>query len=307
MARWRSNSLAAYHGESNGIVAQSLSSSAVSRASSSAGPEISACSTEPSVERRSRGREPPWRSVSHRSGQSASVCRVDGLIVTVWSAPAHTGSAELIGAVPCQCPGSAPGTPAAANRANCVAASARWASVTAPGAAHTTARSRPTTAAGDNTGGAVIGPAAVSSVGSTVAHCASSARNGDGRETSSPLAPSTAVTSSRRRARPIAAISNRRSSASSGARADVSSPTPPSTSSSRWVPSTPPRGVVLGHRPSCRPAITTSSQSRPSAACGLSVATVSDPVVSSGRAGGSCRAATWSSRPGSDAPVVRAT
>ena len=193
------------------------SSSAVSRASSSAGPEISACSTEPSVERRSRGREPPWRSVSHRSGQSASVCRVDGLIVTVWSAPAHSGSAELIGAVPCHCPGSAPGTPAAANRANCVAASARWASVTAPGAAHTTARSRPTTAAGDNTGGAVIGPAAVSSVGSTVAHCASSARNGDGRETSSPLAPSTAVTSSRRRARPIAAISNRRSSASSGA------------------------------------------------------------------------------------------
>ncbi len=87
---------------------------------------------------------------------------------------------------------------------------------------------------------------------------ASSWQNGDGSIDSSPLSLSTAVTSSRLRARPIAAISSLRSSASSGALARqaavrLASTTPSRTSTSCWVPSTPPRGIVLGHSPSCRP------------------------------------------------------
>ena len=53
--------------------------------------------------------------------------------------------------------------------------------------------------------------------------------------------------------------------------------TPSSTSSSRWVPSTPPRGIVLGHNPSCKPAMTTRSHSCPSAACALSTLTCCAP------------------------------
>ena len=64
-----------------------------------------------------------------------------------------------------------------------------------------------------------------------------------------PVSLSTAVTSNRRRARPIAATSSLRSSASSGARTEASSVTPSSTSSSRWVASTPPRGIGVGPQP----------------------------------------------------------
>ena len=45
-----------------------------------------------------------------------------------------------------------------------------------------------------------------------------------------------------------------------------------------WVPSTPPRGVVLGHSPSCSPAMTTTSHSPPSAACALTSVTPSMSV-----------------------------
>ncbi|MDF2586001.1 MAG: hypothetical protein K0R33_4644, partial [Mycobacterium sp.] len=46
-------------------------------------------------------------------------------------------------------------------------------------------------------------------------------QNGDGSIAASPVSLSTAVTNRRLRARPIAAISSRRSSASSGARVDT--------------------------------------------------------------------------------------
>ena len=87
--------------------------------------------------------------------------------------------------MPYQPAGSAPGTPAAARRANCVAAQARTESLTAPCGAHTTPRSRPTTAAADSTLGAVTGAASATSV----AQRAISAKNGDGMLASpSPLA-----------------------------------------------------------------------------------------------------------------------
>ena len=57
--------------------------------------------------------------------------------------------------------------------------------------------------------------------------------------------------------------------------------TPSSTSSSRWVASTPPRGIVLGHNPSCKPAMTTRSHSCPSAACALSTLTCCAPSAGS--------------------------
>ena len=42
--------------------------------------------------RTSRPSVPPWRSSSHRSGQSVSVCSVDGESVTMWSSPFHNGA-----------------------------------------------------------------------------------------------------------------------------------------------------------------------------------------------------------------------
>ena len=91
-------------------------------------------------------------------------------------------------------------------------------SSTAPGAAHTTARNRPTSAGGANTRGAWIGSGGSGS--GSVVKAASSWQNGDGSIDSSPLSLSTAVTSRRLRARAIAAINSLRSSASSGALLD---------------------------------------------------------------------------------------
>ncbi|CNM16780.1 Uncharacterised protein [Mycobacterium tuberculosis] len=215
----------------------------------------------------------------------------------------------LTGARPCHSDGSAPGTPALANRANCVAAQSRSASSTAQAGAHTTTRNRPTTAAADNTRGAETGCIATGSP-SPSAHWAISKKNADGSTASCPPPPaslSTAVTSNRRRARPIAVTSSRRSSASNGARIEASFVTPSSSSSSRWVPSTPPRGTVLGHKPSCRPAITTRSHSCPSAACALRTMTCSVGAAGSGRTTGSCSAVTCSTSPRRDAPEVRDT
>ena len=60
-----------------------------------------------------------------------------------------------------------------------------------------------------------------------------------------------------------------------GHAAAVSPATPSRTSTRCCVPSTPPRGVVLGHNPSCSPAMTTTSHSLPKAACALTSATPS--------------------------------
>ncbi len=307
IARWRSSSLAANHGESNGRSAQTRSRSATIAAGGRPDSATRACTSEPRVELSARALPPPWRSAIQRSGQSVSVCSVDGLRVTVCSSP-NSGSAVLRSARPCHWDGSAPGTPAAARRANCAAACARSSSATSPSGAQTTARNRPTTAAGESTGGAGTGAgvSAASVDPPALDHCTTSVTKEDGSAASSPSSRSTAVIISRRRARPIAAISRRRSSASTGAWAQTSSPSPSSASSRRWVPSTPPRGAVLGHNPSCTPAMITVCQSRPSAACGLSTATVSRAAVLS-VTGASCRAATWSSRPGTEAPVVRET
>ncbi len=159
---------------------------------------ISACSTEPSVERRSRRcgtavpfGQPPQRAVRQRlQGRRA---HRDGVVLPH---PQRLSRADRCQTLPLR--GSAPGTPAAARRANCVARRLRSLSSIASDGAHATARSRPTTAAADSTGGAAIGSTATpSDESSGVAHCATSATNGDGSVTSSPLALSTAVTSNR--------------------------------------------------------------------------------------------------------------
>ena len=89
------------------------------------GSATSACTNEPIAERTSRPSLPPCRSSSQRSGQSASVCSVDGDSRTTWSSPDHSGSSVLGAVMPYHCLGSAPDTPAAASRANCAAAQAR--------------------------------------------------------------------------------------------------------------------------------------------------------------------------------------
>ena len=179
IARWRSSSLAAYHGESKGSAAHTVSSSATSCAWLIDGSATRACTTDPSVELSCRTPVPPWRSASQRSGQSVRVCKVDGLNVTVCSSPLHSGSSVLTSPRPCHCCGSAPGTPAAANRPNCSAAQARRLSSTAPGGAQTTARSRPTTAAGESTCGACTGGTPTAGM-SPVANRASSGMNTEG-------------------------------------------------------------------------------------------------------------------------------
>ena len=114
---------------------------------------------------------------------------------------------------------------------------------------------------------------------------------------SSPFSLSTAVTSRSVRARPIAAISSRRSSASNGALAEAALRAIPSSTSTRcWVPSTPPRGMVLGHNPSCRPAMTTTSHSRPSAACATQHRDRVGAGCASRGAAGRPNAATWSTK-----------
>ncbi|SHX45891.1 Uncharacterised protein [Mycobacteroides abscessus subsp. abscessus] len=119
---------------------------------------------------------------------------------------------------------------------------------------------------------------------------------------------STAVISTRRAALPTANSNSRRSSAS--ATADPSTwaacSIPANTSISSWVRSTPPRTAVLGHKPSCTPGIATTSHSRPTAACALTMATASGssrvvrwPTNANDR--------MWSIRPVTPMPGVRAT
>ena len=82
MLRCRSSSLAAYQGASNGKAAQRFSNSATSRASLVAESATSACTTDPRVEFSARAPVPPCFSASQRSGQSDSVCSVEGLRLT---------------------------------------------------------------------------------------------------------------------------------------------------------------------------------------------------------------------------------
>ena len=246
--------------------AQRFSSSASIWLSVLAGSATRACISDPSAERTSRPSVPPWRSSSQRSGQSVSICSVDGDSVTTWSSPDHSGcvGGQRRRAVPLRRVGAGhacllPAAPIALRHRHALSSS------TAPVGAQTTARSRPTSAAGASTRGAWIG-LGVDSASGSVASAASSSQNGDGSIASSPLSLSTAVTSSVR-----AGPAHRRDRAACAPRPAAApwwtpraSPiTPSSTSTSCWVPSTPPRGMVLGHNPSCSPAMTTNSHSRP--------------------------------------------
>ena len=208
--------------------------------------------------------------------------------------------------MPYHCAGSAPGTPAAASRANCVAAQARTASSTAPAGAHDHRRAadRPAPRA---PAPAVPGPVCRRRCRGRWPAGQARGRTARAASTSSPLSLSTAVTSRWVRARPMAAISNRRSSASSGALAEAPAPIPSSTSTSCWVPSTPPRGMVLGHNPSCSPAMTTSPTPGRAPRARSAPPPRRAPAARRAARRAQPNAATWSTRPRSDAPAVRVT
>ena len=180
-----------------------------------------ACSSDPTAERTSRPSVPPWRSSSQRSGQSVSICSVDGDSVTTWSSPAPQ---RLVGGQRRSCRTTGPGR----RRGRLPRPAAPIALQHKPAPSSSTAsvgcadhRAQPADHGAAEPAPAARGSARRARSRASVASAASSSQNGDGSIDSSPLSLSTAVTSRRRRARPIAAISSLRSSASSGALLEI--------------------------------------------------------------------------------------
>ena len=251
MARCRSSSLAEYHCDSKGSSAHTLSSSACICSSVAPGSDTSACTNE--SERRPHVaavatavafQQPAQRAVGERlQASTATSSRRDRRPTTAarrWTMPSRRATAS-------DWPRPRRRRPAAPVALRHRPARRRSRIV---GRAH----QRPQPA--DHRGG---GEHSRRADGLDVARARRPARWPARRarrrtpragRASSP-SPSTAVTSTCERARPRADKSNRRSSASSGALVDTpASATPSMTSTSCWVASTPPRGTVLGHKPS---------------------------------------------------------
>ncbi len=239
------------------------------------------------------GPSPPAARSTHCRRQRPKWSIVDGETDTGTSAP-RRGRSSLTSRSAHHWAGSAPGTPCAARVASAVTAAPRVA-----GSGPASSRRSSATSPGRVSGRATSVNARGCGSGSTTS------RNGEGCSSSL----RTAVTTSRSRARVTATWNSRVSSCRTCARAARgSSPRPVTTSTRSVEPSSEPRSRRSGHTPSCTPATTTRSHSRPAQAAGVTRATDSPAGARATRVSPATSwPSTWSRKSAGEAPGSRST